>query len=276
MKGKFKILLASGDDELSIPGPFEVRFGGEYVHRRLIPHLTDYKRGKGIADKKCLEYRKRYNLDYSQYITGIIVFPAVLPQIVDNPENYIPSEIPQHNVLIAAGLHPDLMEELIKKAATRGCRALIAPKENPAWFDSHFEKKIKKLCMTYGIECVFPRPFCALEKSGQAFIDEFLKAFRLGRPQFEIKVNHRGIIEDVLVESSAPCGATYHVAAGLIGVKKEEAIEVANKLWHCYACLASSKIDTEIGDSVMHLAARINLAAIKKAVEKSDWEGKAC
>ncbi|TYP56647.1 DUF166 domain-containing protein [Thermosediminibacter litoriperuensis] len=268
MKEKFKILIASGADEPAAPGPFQVRYSGEYVHRRLLPHLTDYKRGKGVPDKKCLEYRKRFNLDNSKYIAGIILTPGILPQIVDEPEEFIPSEIPEHNILIAAGVHPDIMIELIEKAAGNGCRALIAPREDPSWIDSVLERKIRGLCAGLGIECVFPRPFCALQKSGFAFIDEFLETFGLGKPEYEITLNKNGIIEDVLVRYSAPCGATYYVAAGLIGMKKEEAVETANKLWHCYVCLASGKIDPDLGDSIMHIAAHINLAVAKKAVEK--------
>ncbi|ADL07566.1 DUF166 domain-containing protein [Thermosediminibacter oceani] len=276
MKEKFRILIASGADEPAAPGPFQVKYSGEYVLRRLLPHLTDYKSGKGIVDKRCLEYRRRFDLDNSKYIAGLIVFPGIMPQIVDEPGEYIPPEIPEHNILIAAGVHPDLMIELIKKAADSGCRALIAPREHPSWIDSVLEKEIRALCAGLGIECVFPRPFCALQKSGLAFIDEFLEAFGIGKPEYEIILNKNGIIQDVSVRYSSPCGATYYVAAGLIGMKKQEAVETANKLWHCHACLASSIIDPDLGDSIMHIAARINLVVAKRAVENANQEGMMC
>ncbi|MGB9814031.1 MAG: DUF166 domain-containing protein [Thermovenabulum sp.] len=264
----YKLLLAAGKDDPIFPSPFYSRFSGEYILRKLLPNLTFNKMGKGKISSDCLEFKKRQVRDFTQNIVDIVLFPTILPEIIDEPGDYLPDNLPEHDVLIAAGVHPDIFPELLKRAAEAGCKALIAPREDPKWIDKYLEKTLKNICEKYGIEYAFPKPFCSLKKTGFHYIDNFLKEFKLGRPEYEVQVDDKGYITNVNVIRSAPCGATYYVACGLIGKKiGEEAVEEANKLWHAYACIASNAIDEEIKDSIMHIAAHINLQVAENTLK---------
>ncbi|KYO64937.1 DUF166 domain-containing protein [Thermovenabulum gondwanense] len=262
---KYRLLLAAGKDDPIFPPPFYCRYSGEYIIRKFLPNLTFNKMGKGCISSECLEYKKSQVKDFTPNIAGLIFFPTVLPEILDEPESYLPDELPEHNVLIAAGVHPDLLVDLLKRAKKAGCKVFIAPKEDPKWIDKYLESKLKKICEECGIEYLFPKPFCSVKKTVSKLIDDFLTEFKMGMPEYRVEVDKKGYITGVEVIRSAPCGATYFVAYGLLGKRMgEEAINTANRLWHAYPCIASNAVDGETGDSVMHLAAHINLKAAEK------------
>ncbi len=265
----YRLLLAAGEDTPGCPPLFYTRFSGEYVLRKLLPNLTFNKMGNGQISWKWIDFKKKQVKDFTENIAGVVLFPAILPEIIDNPACYLPEKLPEHNILIAAGIHPDIFPQLLKMAAEVGCKVLIAPKEDPKWIDKYLEKTLKDICKKYGIDYVFPKPFCSLKKTDSDFINNFLKEFKLGRPEYKVYVDDEGYITKVDVIRSAPCGATYYVAHGLIGKKiGEEAVDEANKLWHAYACLASHDIDEDFGDSIMHFAARINLEVAKNTLKR--------
>jgi len=268
MNGEMKILIAKSEDVPNMPGPFQIKYGGEFAKRRFIPHITDYKDGKFMCCRRCLDYRKKYRLDLSEKLAGIIEFPAVLPELVDDPETYITRKLPDHDILVAIGIHPDIFPELLKRAADVGCRALIAPREDPSWMDKAFLSRLKEICESQNMEYAFPRPFCSLVKGKFELINEFIEQFRIGRPEYEFIPDGQNKIEDVKVIRSSPCGATYFVASGLIGLSKGEILEEANHLWTTYPCISSGGMDPELNDLIMHVAGHINANAARMALEK--------
>lgn len=269
MQDKLKILIAASQDVPAVPGPFQIKFGGEFAARKFIPHITDGRGRQNFCSKRCLEYRRRYRLDFSDRIAGIMHFPAVLPEVVDEADLYLKEELPKHDVLIAIGVHPDILMELMKRAAAAGCGAIIIPREDPVWLDSSLLKKIREICESKNMEYAFPRPFCSLVRGHYRLINDFIEQFRIGRPEYRLILDKDEKVCDVRMIRSSPCGATYHVASGLIGLRKKEVAEAANRLWHMYPCLSSSRMDPEIKDSPMHMAAYINLAAAKEAVKNA-------
>lgn len=267
MDSRLKIVIAASEDTPDKPGLFQVKYGGEFAFRKFLPHITDYKDKEGLCPEKCKAFRGKYNLDYSGDIVGIISFPSVLPELMDDAHLYIKKDLPEHDVLIAIGIHPDILIELIKKAVTMGCKALIIPREDPCWMTTSFVNKIKNLCEGEGLECAFPRPFCSLTRGKSQIINKFIDQFKIGRPDYQLFYDEEGRIEDIDVKCSSPCGATYYVASGLLGCTREEIVDVANHLWHSYPCLSSSKMDPELKDSPMHMAAYINLYAARDAIK---------
>jgi hypothetical protein len=272
MKRNLKVLIAISRDTSDIPGPFQVKYGGEFAERKLLPHITDYKDEKHSCSNVCREYRKSYILDYSADIAGVLRFPSVLPEMIDDADMYISDELPSHDLLLIIGVHPDIMLELINKTAESGCKAIIAPREDPFWMTTSFVKKIEQKCEQMGLEYAFPRPFCSLTKGKFSIINQFIDQYRIGKPCYEIFLDENDKVNKVNVVRSSPCGATYHVASGLIGINRDEVAETANKLWHSYPCLSSSRIDPEAKDSPMHLAAYINLNVAKQAEKDAGRE----
>jgi len=272
MDPKLKIFIAMSADSTDLPGPFQVKYSGEFAERKFIPHITNLKNGTYSCRDACREYRKAYNLDHSDEIAGIMKFPSVLPEMIDDAEAYIKEKLPSHDVMLIIGVHPDIILELINMANAAGCKAIIAPREDPFWMTPSFVKTLEKKCEQKGLEYAFPRPFCSLTKGKHDFINRFIDQFGIGKPQYQVFLDRDGKIAKVKVLRSSPCGATYHVASGLIGIDKEKLVEYANKLWHTYPCLSSSKMDPEINDSPMHMAAYINLNTAKQAEKEAEQE----
>jgi len=269
MQKRLKLLIAASEDTADKPGVFQVKYGGEFAFRKFLPHITGYKDQNELCSRTCLEFRSKYDLDYSKDIAGILSFPSVLPELIDDPENYIEDEIPQHDVLLAIGIHPDILAELIRKAAKTGCKAIIVPRENPFWMNTVFANRVKGLCEDVGLECAFPRPFCSLTKGKSEVINQFITQFKIGRPDYSIFLDENDIVSDINVKCSSPCGATYFVTSGLLGLHMSNVKEAANGLWHSYPCLSSSKMDPEVEDSPLHMAAYINLYTVKAALKNA-------
>lgn len=268
MTGDLKILIAKSEDVPTVPGPFQKKYGGEFAERRFIPHMTDYRDEKFACSHRCSEFRKKYRLDFSDSLAGIIEFPAVLPELLDDPETYMKTELPSHDVLVVIGVHPDIFLELLKRAPGAGCRAVIAPREDPSWIDNSTLNKIKVVCEKLGLEYAFPRPFCSLSKGRFEFINRFIEHFRIGMPEYEIFLDEQDKVNDIRVIRSSPCGATYFVASGLIGVPKDEILQKANHLWAAYPCISSGGMDPELNDLIMHVAGHINFNAARMAIKK--------
>lgn len=269
-----KILIVKSKDTTAIPGFFETKYGGEFANRKFIPHITD-NTDLNFCNERCMAFRKNYNLNHSNHIEDILEFPAVLPELLDNPEDYIP-DLPEHDLLVAVGIHPDILIELIKQVVERGCKGLIVPREDPKWLPLPLLSKLKKTCIEEGLEWAFPRPFCSMAKGNFPIINKFIDIFKIGKPRYEILVDSNEKVKEVKVLCSSPCGATFHVAAGLIGTNGEEILDIANKLWHSYPCLASSKMDPDINESPLHLAAYMNLNAAKQAIKTIKREANPC
>lgn len=272
MNPNLKIFIAMSADTADLPGPFQVKYNGEFAERKFIPHITDYKSGVHKCSNACREYRKTYNLDHSADIVGIMRFPSVLPEMIDDADMYIREELPSHDVMLIIGVHPDIILELINMAKKSGCKAIIAPREDPFWMTTSFVKTLEQKCEQKGLEYAFPRPFCSLTKGKYDVINQFIDQFAIGKPNYQVILDRDGKITKVKVMRSSPCGATYHVASGLIGIDKENLVETANKLWHTYPCLSSSKMDPELNDSPMHMAAYINLNTAKQAEKEAGQE----
>ncbi len=265
MKQRLKLFIAVSKDTSDLPGFFQVKYGGEFAARKFLPHLTNFKENPNLCTKQCYGFRQRFPLDFTENIAGVIQFPSILPELIDDADSYIKQTIPAHDILIAVGVHPDILVELVKQAADAGCKAVIIPREDPDWLITSLINKLKYICEEKGLEYAFPRPFCSLSKGKFKYIDDFIDQFKIGKPKYRVLTNEKENVIDVDVKYSSPCGATYHVASGLIGANKQNIVDAANGLWHTYPCLASSQMDPEIKDSPMHLAAYINLYAARDA-----------
>jgi len=116
-----------------------------------------------------------------------------------------------------------------------------------------------------GIECEFPKPFCALEKSksGKPIIDEFVD-MGFGKPVLRIELNLEGnIFTHVEVLRDAPCGSTWFVAKKLKWSDVKDYKETISDAHHSYPCTGSMERDPILGDTILHEGGYI----IRKSVE---------
>ena len=192
--------------------------------------------------------------------------PRFLPVIVDDPEDFLPEDPPQADLVLslvenrsASELNPDL-------AIAAGAHAVIAPVDNRAWLPRGMMRQIGHRLAARSISSAFPVPFCSLEvEPGQhPLIQEFATHF--GRPKLGIEVKGDRIARvDILRE--APCGSTRLVVQRLIGVPIEDAEEQAGLAHHHHPCLASMTMDDEFEDTLMHRSGLMTKLAVHEPLQ---------
>ncbi len=206
--------------------------------------------------------------------------PLALPQIIDDPDEFLPQELPPADLILYLGESPSTAQLVPDIARRCSARSVIAPIDNSAWLPPGMVKQLVRDLDANGIASVFPRPFCTLttdsynyRRSAEGYEDETIAAFarHFGMPQVKVtvdpetkKVKHVDVIRD------AACGNTRYVAEGLAGVSADEAEFEAGMLHHHYPCLASmtqEPIDDRLTDTLMHAAGYIIRGGVGEQVK---------
>jgi len=196
-----------------------------------------------------------------------ITFPAGLPAIIDDTDEFLPRELPAADLLISLGEHPGVAQIIPDMVKRSGARAVIAPADNRAWLPVGLARQIQRKLESMGVDMVYPVPFCTLteDDSQNPYIQEFARHF--GRPDVDIEFyeDDRHRIGKVTVKREAPCGSTRFVADRLVGVWFREAAEQAGLLHHQFPCMATMAMDREFEDTLMHRAGNM----LKQTVQQS-------
>jgi len=207
--------------------------------------------------------RERCPADWEVYSHTL---PANLPAIVDDPDEFLPGELPAADLLISLGEHPGVAQMIPDMVQRSGAKAVIAPADDRTRLPPGLAKQIRRKLESMGVDMVYPVPFCTLTQkdSEDPYIREFARYF--GRPEVEVDFD-RDHIAKVTVTKDAPCGSTWYVADGLVGVWERDAVEKAGLLHHQYPCLATMVMDQEFEDTLMHRAGLMTKLAVEKAMK---------
>jgi hypothetical protein len=193
--------------------------------------------------------------------------PAVLPLIVDYPEDYVPDSLPPADLVLAFGEHKGVAELIPEVAKVTGARAVIAGVDREEWLPRGLARQLRRWLEDMGVTSVTPKPLCSLTEThynvrrhkieyDDPLIAEFARHF--GQPAFEIAVDpEERTITEVKVTRDAFCGCAYYVAKGLVGVGADEAEFEAGMLHHHYPCLAGMVKDPDFNDTLMHVSGHI-------------------
>jgi hypothetical protein len=193
--------------------------------------------------------------------------PAVLPPIVDYPEDYLPESLPPADLILAFGEHRGVAELIPEAAKMVGARAVIAPVDREEWLPRGLARQLRGWLADIGVACVTPKPLCSLTEThynvrrhrieyDDPLIAEFARYF--GRPEFCITVDPDArTITQVEVTRDAFCGCARFVAQGLVDLSADEAEEKAGLLHHHYPCLAGMGKDPDFNDTLMHVSGNI-------------------
>ncbi len=265
------LLISSGGPSTELKEKeraFTHLFDDKYA-RRLVRHLRDDPTLCTGCGSRCRNCRSGYKLDFSKNLIELKL-PSRLLEFIDKPATYLPCSLEPHDVLVALNIHEDILLALPGAAEVAGCRAIIVPQEDPTWLDPWVKGELKSRCLDRGIEFASPKPFCALEESADhPFISAFIQTFRMGKPKLKVKVEGE-LVKGARVLVSAPCGNTYYVAYNLRGAPIDTRLEkVAGKYCHSYPCVASMKMDKELGDTILHRSSDIHQAAVRQAVAEA-------
>jgi hypothetical protein len=193
--------------------------------------------------------------------------PAVLPPIVDYPEDYLPESLPSADLILAFGEHRGVAELIPEVTKMVGARAVVAPVDREEWLPRGLARQLRGWLSDVGVACVTPKPLCSLTEThynvrrhrieyDDPLVAEFARYF--GRPEFHIIVDPDArTITEVEVVRDAFCGCARFVAQGLVDVSADEAEEKAGLLHHHYPCLAGMVKDPDFNDTLMHVSGNI-------------------
>jgi hypothetical protein len=202
--------------------------------------------------------------------------PRVLPPIIDDPADFLPPSLPEADLILSLGEVAGVAQLLPEVARRTGATAVIAPIDRSESLPAGLAGQLRQWLEAQGTAVIFPRPFCTLtethynrtpnvEHYDHPLIRRFAAHF--GRPRFDVVVQD-GVIHSINVARAAACGCASHVAAGLVNVPVDEAVEQAGMLHHHYPCLASMNQEPDYGDTLMHVSGDCLRDAIKQEIRQ--------
>ncbi len=185
------------------------------------------------------------------------VMPPFLPSMIDEPEDFLPDNLPHTELLLSLGECQGIAQLIPDFVKLTEAKAVIAPVDNELWFPKGLQNQVRRKLEDIGVDIVFPTPFCTLtiKSSKNEYIEGFAKHF--GRPLLEINCEN-GKIQQAIVVRDSPCGNMSFVAENLAGVEIDKAGKRGGLLYQYYPCLAFVKL--------IHKAASIAEIAINKAL----------
>jgi hypothetical protein len=211
----------------------------------------------------CRQARK----SYANLIVGIHEFPQDLPTFIEEPGQYMPQKLPECDLILAIGIHPDLLIALPEVTQNTKAKAVIAPAEDSKKTPAGVLEQLRKELEAIGVEFEGPKPFCALEKTGKPTIDAFVD-LGFGKPVLRIETSPDGkMFIGAGVLRDAPCGSTWFVAKKLGWTDVAGYKETISGAHHSYPCTASMDKDPQLGDTILHKAGYIIREAVEDGME---------
>lgn len=202
--------------------------------------------------------------------------PRVIPPVVDDPDEYLPSELAPADLVLVVGETAGVVQLVPDLVRLVGARAVIAPIDRNESLPPGLVRQLAAWLAALNVAVVFPRPFCSLTTStynrppvlvsyDNELISEFATYF--GRPRFRLSVDAERRIAGAEVEVDSACGCARAVAAGLVGCPVDEAEFEAGMLHHHYPCLASMNQDADYRDTLMHVSGHLLQEAVKEQIK---------
>jgi hypothetical protein len=151
--------------------------------------------------------------------------------LFENPERYIPGDFPETpaDLLIVLGVHGRLSDLIPCIARRLGVRSVLYPIDDRDTIPEA-KKTISDELMEMGVHVEFPEPFCSLFRSGDPFVNEFLKFF--GRPHLQVSTDPgSGRINRIEILRDTPCGSASCIAKKLAGADTGDLDSLAR---YCY------------------------------------------
>lgn len=197
--------------------------------------------------------------------------PSALPQVVDDPSEFLPLHLPTVDLILSLGESPSAAQLLPGVVERTGAQNVIAPIDNTDWLPDGLARQLSAQLTMRDIVTVFPKPFCSLTEDSynvreqavsfdSPWIAEFARHF--GRPAFRIECTN-GAIAKVKVKRDTACGCGRDVARQLVGLDVNDAVIQAGLFQHHYPCLATMRVDFTLGEPLIQVSGNF----IRQAVE---------
>lgn len=205
--------------------------------------------------------------------------PVYFPVVIDYPEDYLPAELPQADLILSFAEHKSVAELIPDIVKMTGAQAVIAAIDNENCLPRGLARQLRGWLEKMNVACATPKPLCSLTEKDywisrrqrmdhhSPLIAEFARYF--GKPEFSIKVDPQSRkITSVEVKRDTVCGCARHVAQKLVGVSADEAEYEAGMAHHHFPCLASMGIDSDYGDTLMHVSGNIMKENVAEQVKQ--------
>ncbi|MFX1574411.1 MAG: DUF166 domain-containing protein [Promethearchaeota archaeon] len=218
-----------------------------------------------------------------------------IPDFIEEPEQFLPKNLPQVDFILVVGIHQDLLSGLpYYLKDKKSVKAVIVPIEDPKWVPAGLQVQVLEEFEKYGIQAAFPKPFCSLSRElneynkvgfnltkEHNYVYEFIDYFKIGVPIVSLLLSKDGeSIEDTCVLQSAPCGSSYYVCQQLKskyfknGKSGDLSLnERISKAHHAYPCNASMDQDSILKDSILHVGGYLIRNAIRRELNLEEQEG---
>jgi len=233
---------------------------------RVVGNLCNLSTFCQACSLACSHCRQTYG-SFAQDIYGIDRMPENLPPFIENPEKYLPQSLPNCDIILAIGMHPDLLTAIPAIVKRTSAKAVIVPIENRNWCPRGIKRQIEEELEKAGVEHAFPKPFCSLEERGKPVIAAFMKQYGVGKPLVEVDVTDE-MISEARVIRSAPCGSTWYVVQQIKKSRISQIEDTVAVAHHSYPCTASMDVDPEFKEPILHIAGYNIREAVKDAIER--------
>lgn len=194
--------------------------------------------------------------------------PSRFPIVIDYPDEFVPDDLPASDLILSFPEVSGVAELIPDVVKVTGASAVIAAVDNEAWLPRGLARQLRGWLERIDVVCVTPKPLCSLTEThyGVArrqwvpYENPLISAFarHFGRPDLRLTIDPDSrTITAVEVGRDAVCGCARFVADRLVGVSADDAGGEAGLLHHHYPCLASMGIDSDFGDTLMHVSGNV-------------------
>jgi hypothetical protein len=194
--------------------------------------------------------------------------PTNFPIVIDDPADFIPAQLPPTDLLLSFAEHKGVVELLPDLARISAAKAVLAPVDSEAWLPRGLARQLHGWLENIGVACATPKPLCSLTETDylvtrrqrRTYSDPYISAFarHFGQPGLSLTIDPQSsLIIAAQVHRDAVCGCARYVAQKLIGVSVADAEYTAGMAHHHYPCLASMGIDSDFGDTLMHISGNL-------------------
>src|SRR5512144_511799 len=91
--------------------------------------------------------------------------PAILPLIIDYPEDYLPEAMPPADLILSFSEHKGVAELLPEIAMKTGARAVIVAVDSEAWLPRGLARQLRSWLAAINVACATPKPLCTLTET---------------------------------------------------------------------------------------------------------------
>lgn len=197
--------------------------------------LVFQEQGSGVHK---IEGVQRYGNDLQ--IVEIISIDGVLPEFIDDPQEYISNTF-QCDLVLNFLKHPDLVHYLMGLCEKKFI-SIVSPGKKGTGF--------------------IPFTCCGLGRNNQLGV----YGEQFGLPEYKVRVGD-GKIEEIKVVRGAPCGATWDALQEYIGCTVEDVLTRLPRQVQYFCSANPSGFDPVSGKSPVHYAGYVHMAALKKAID---------